>query len=281
MSRRQFLGAGCAACAGAVGVLGTTSWLRAAEKTRRPRIRIVHALHAEQQPGPDWPNKGFDFRPVMSRVQTELEKRCPGIEFATAMATGPDQAKKLLEDDRHAGIDGYLVYQMNCWNQVVQTLATSGKPVLYADFQFGGSGGFLTYTAAFLRKQTPNVGFVASSRMADLAAAVRCFAEVGGDPAGFAAMTAAVRRERTPKARRLRVKKDEVKTLAIDECVRRMRASKILAVRGAGSGLASEIMGIPIVHVPFAEVNDAWRAADADEARALADRWEKTAKVIE
>jgi len=104
---------------------------------------------------------------------------------------------------------------------------------------------------------------------------------VGGDPAGFAAMTAAVRRERTPKARRLRVKKDEVKTLAIDECVRRMRASKILAVRGAGSGLASEIMGIPIVHVPFAEVNDAWRAADADEARALADRWEKTAKVIE
>lgn len=281
MSRRQFLGAGCAACAGAVGMLGTTSWLRAAEKTRRPRIRIVHALHAEQQPGPDWPNKGFDFRPVMSRVQAELEKRCPGIDFATAMATGPDQAKKLLEDDRDAGIDGYLVYQMNCWNQVVQTLATSGKPVLYADFQFGGSGGFLTYTAAFLRKETPNVGFVASSRMADLAAAVRCFQTVGTDRADFAAVTAAVRRERTPKAKRLRVMRDVVNTLPIDECVRRMQASKILAVRGERTGLVPEIMGIPIEHVPYAEVNEAWKAADRDEARALADRWEKTAKVIE
>ena len=44
---------------------------------------------------------------------------------------------------------------MNCWNRVVQTLATSGKPVLYADFQFGGSGGFLVYNAAFLRARRP------------------------------------------------------------------------------------------------------------------------------
>ena len=40
---------------------------------------------------------------------------------------------------------------MNAWNQVVQTIATTGKPVLYADFQFGGSGGFLVYTAAFAK----------------------------------------------------------------------------------------------------------------------------------
>ena len=57
-------------------------------------------------------------------------------------------------------IDGYLVWQMNCWNRVVQTMAASGKPVLYADFQFGGSGGFLVYNAGFLRAQAPNVGFV-------------------------------------------------------------------------------------------------------------------------
>ena len=39
-------------------------------------------------------------------------------------------AKKIIEQDKDARIDGYLVYQMNCWNQVVQTLAGSGKPVL-------------------------------------------------------------------------------------------------------------------------------------------------------
>ena len=89
---------------------------------------------------------------------------------------------------------------MNCWNRVVQTIATSGKPVLYADFQFGGSGGFLVYTAGFLR-EAANVGFVASSRIEDLAEAVSvssCQAgRLGGD---FVAATAQVR-WRTPKAR--------------------------------------------------------------------------------
>ncbi len=64
------------------------------------------------------------------------------------------------------------------WNRVVQTIATSGKPVLYADFQYGGSGGFLVYMADFIRKKAPNVGFVASSRFEDLVEAVKCFERV-------------------------------------------------------------------------------------------------------
>ena len=39
-------------------------------------------------------------------------------------------------------------------------------------------------------------------------------------------------------------------------------------------------MGIKVIHVPFAQVNDAWKAADKDEARAIADRWEKTAALV-
>ncbi len=54
------------------------------------------------------------------------------------------------------------VFQLNCWNQVVQTVAAAGKPTLFADFQYGGSGGFLVYTAGFLRRKAANVGFVAS-----------------------------------------------------------------------------------------------------------------------
>ena len=46
-----------------------------------------------------------------------------------------------------AGVDGYVVVQLNCWNRVVQPIAASGKPTLYADFQYGGSGGFLVYTS--------------------------------------------------------------------------------------------------------------------------------------
>jgi hypothetical protein len=281
LSRRQFL-SGCAACAGAGGFLTAAHWLRAASDPGKTRIRIVFALHAAKQPGPDWPNKGFDFSPVMDRVTTELRKRCDGLEFVTSLATGPEQAKAILAGDAGAGIDGYLVYQMNAWNQVVQTMATSGKPVLYADFQYGGSGGFLVYNAAFLRNQAPNVGFVASSRIKDLAEAVKCFALVkrGGSVSDFVEATARVRRGRTPHAGSLACRQDDLKPLPIDECLRRMKASKILAVRGQESGPVNTIMGIEVVHVPFAELNAAWQAADRDESRALADRWERSASKL-
>ena len=60
-----------------------------------------------------------------------------------------------------------------------------------------------------------------------------------------------------------------------------MKETKILAVRGAAEGLPAERMGIPVVHVPFAEVNDAWKAADRDESRAVAARWQKSAAKVE
>ena len=225
MNRRNFLAKGTAAAAGALGLLGGPDWLGAAEPKSKTRIRVVYSLHGAQQAGPDWPNKGFDFTGSMRRIHSELQKRCSGFEFLTSLATGEAQAKEILEQDKAAGIDGYVVYQMNCWNRVVQTIATSNKPVLYADFQFGGSGGFLVYTAGFLRSKTPNVGFAASSRMEDVAAAVKCFEVVkkGGSVAEFVAATAQARLARTPKAGRLACKHDDLKTLPIQDCVRRAR----------------------------------------------------------
>ncbi|MCX6904004.1 MAG: hypothetical protein NTW03_11120 [Verrucomicrobia bacterium] len=219
----------------------------------------------------------------MKRINTALEKRCRGFEFLPTLATGEEQAKKILDDDKAAGgIDGYLVYQMNCWNRVVQTLAASDKPVLYADFQFGGSGGFLVYTAGFLRKKTPNVGFVASSRLEDLIEAVKCFEVVkkGGSTADFVAATTQVRLGKTPKAGKFACKADPLKCLSAEECLKRLKESKILAVRNNEAGPASEIMGIKVLPVPFAEVNDAWKAADKDDTRSVADHWRKNAAAI-
>ncbi|MBN1343935.1 MAG: hypothetical protein JXQ73_14725 [Phycisphaerae bacterium] len=283
ISRRRFLATGCAACAGATGLLVSPSRTRAAEKGGKLKIRIIYSLHAEKQPGPDWPNVGFDFRPVMERITATLTKGCPEFEFVTSMANGPDAAKKILEDDKSAGIGGYIVYQLNCWNQVVQTIATSGKPVLYADFQYGGSGGFLVYTAAFIRAKSPNVGFLASSRMEDLVASAKCFGLVakGGSPADFVAATAQTRTKRTPKPGDLTCKPDELKTLSAEECLRKMKESRILAVRNQEAKPAGTIMNIPMEYISFAEVNDAWKAADKDEARAIADRWQKSAAVVE
>jgi hypothetical protein len=252
------------------------------EDSDKVRIRIVYSLHAAKQPGPDWPNVGFDFVPVMDRINAELAKRCRGFEFVTSLASGPEQAKEILAKDAAGGIDGYLVYQMNCWNRVVQTIAESGKPVLYADFQYGGSGGFLVYTAAFLRSGAPNVGFVAASEMGDVAAAVRCFRMVkqGGTAAEFVAATRAVRMKRTPTPGDMNCQADDLKTIGVDECIRKMKASKILAVRDQESGPAAAVMGIPMENVSFAEVNAAWEAADKDQSRAVADMWRKGAREV-
>jgi len=280
MSRRRFL-AGCGACAGAAGLLAVPSRVATAG-TGKVRIRIVYSLHAVKQPGPDWPNVGFDFAPVMERINKELAKRRPGFEFVSSMAAGPEQAKKILDEDKSAGIDGYLVYQMNAWNQVVQTIATSGKPVLYADFQYGGSGGFLVYMAGFLRSNAPNVGFVASSRIEDLAEAVKCFDLVkkAGSLSSFVAATAKVRTSQTPKPGDMQCLPDPLTTVSPDECIRKLKASKILAVRGQESGPAGAILDIPIEHVTYTEVNDAWKAADKAQAAAVADRWQKDATEV-
>ncbi|MGE5361849.1 MAG: hypothetical protein ACM3NQ_22765 [Bacteroidales bacterium] len=283
VNRRQFLAAASTVATGALAALAVPGAVRAAGPVPRTRIRVVYALHAPQQAQPDWPNKGFDFVPVMERINTALAKGCPDFEFLPTLATGEEQAKKIVADDQALPVDGYLVYQMNCWNRVVQTMAATGKPVLYADFQFGGSGGFLVYTAEFLRGKSPNVGFVASSRTEDLLAATKCFgaaAGVGGAQA-FVAATERERQARTPKPLMSDVRADALKPLATAECLRRLKASKILAVRGQESGPAGESMGIQIVHVAFAEVNDAWKAADRDESRAVADRWQKTAARVE
>ncbi|MEN6308275.1 MAG: hypothetical protein ABFD91_11005 [Anaerohalosphaeraceae bacterium] len=281
LTRRRFLGS-CAACAAAGSLLVLPGAVQASGDDSKTRIRIIYSLHGAQQTEPDWPNKGFDFRPVMQAIQDELTMRCAGFEFLSSMANGPEQAKAIVEQDKAEPIDGYLVYQMNCWNPVVQTLAATGKPVLYADFQYGGSGGFLVYTAGFIRRQTPNVGFIASSRIEDLAEAVKCFSAARGQPAtyDFAGAVSRVRTSHTPATGDLKCRPDLLKTLSAEECVARMKASKILAVQGQNSGGAEPIMEIPMEYVSFAEVNDAWEKADKDQAGEVAQRWRKNAATV-
>ncbi len=283
LSRRRFL---ATASAGALGTLASTGLFQSCGSAPKTRVRVIYALHAVVQPGPDWPNVGFDFQPVMDRITGTLSESFPGCELATSMANGPEETKKILAADAAAPMDGYLVCQLNCWNRVVQTVAATGKPTLYVDFQYGGSGGFLVYTADLLRKKTPNLGFVASSRSEDLVAACRAFDRVkrGAAADEFGALVASSRRAATPAPGDLSVAADGLVCLAAGDCLRKMRESKILAVGGNWPGLAPAVkegMGIEVVNVPFAEVNDAWEAADKEEAAAIADRWAATAARVE
>lgn len=286
MSRRNFLATGCIAGAGAAGLLSASNAAFAADAAggaAKTKLQIVFALHADKQPGPDWPNVGFDFAPVMERIATTLRNACPEMEFLTATAKGAEEAKKILDSAKPGEIDGYIVYQMNAWNQVVQTFVDAGKPVLYADFQYGGSGGFLVYTAGYIRKGAPNLAFVASSNADDLVAAVKCFSilKKGGSIADFVAATTKLRIERTACPCNMMVAADSLKTRSPEKCIQKMQKSHILAVRDQKSGTAEPFIRIPLTMVSFAEVNDAWKAADKDQAGAVADRWQKNASKVE
>jgi L-fucose isomerase-like protein len=225
---------------------------------------------------------GFDFRPVMKEMTAALSAGCPEIEFIPTTATGPDQAKAILESDKGSNIDGYVVVQMNCWNRVVQTMVEAGKPVLYADFLYAGSGGFLVYTAGFLRRQKGNFGFIASSQFADVVEAAKCFLKV--DKADdFAAAVAKVRVAQTKCPGSQKCEPDNLEILSPSEWQQKMKQSKILTVGGKGwrgPKPVIEELGMQVVEIPYAEVNDAWKEADRDQAREVADMWQKRAKRI-
>ena len=281
-SRRGFISA-CAAC-GACFALKPVSFLDASPSpvsAKKLKIRNIYSLHDLKQTKPDWPNVGFDFAPFIENTNSTLRIQFPH-EFLSSLATGPEDAEKIIAADKKENIDGYIVFQMNCWNQVVQTTAKSGKPVLYVDFQFGGSGGFLVYTSAFLKENVPNVGFVASSRTQDLLAAVSCFDVIsnGGSAAEFAAATRSARLKATPKPGNMSCKADNLKAISAEECQRKNKESRILVARDQKSGAADSILGIPVEYITFAEVNKAWETANREEAENIVKKWKKTASEI-
>lgn len=283
MSRRGFL-SGCAACAGAV-VLSSVGCTSLGNQPKSKRIRVLYSLHADVQDRPDWPNVGFDFNPVMAGMTGALSAGNPEIEFIPTTATGPEQAEAILEQDRASNIDGYVVLQMNCWNKVVQTMAASGKPVLYADFLYAGSGGFLVYTAEFLRQGTPNLGFISSSRFSDVVEAAGCFSTIE-KPGDFAAKVARIRIAGTQPPGNQACKPDDIsnRSLSASQWKEKMKQSKILTVGGEGwrgPQPVIEELGVQVVEIPYAEVNEAWKEADPDRCREIADIWERRAGKIE
>jgi hypothetical protein len=284
LTRRSFISScsACAACAALAPMSLINTSCSSGGSNKKMKIRVIYSLHAPVQAKPDWPNIGFDFNPAMNKINSALAENFPDFEFLPALATGPEDAEKVLTTDIQEKIDGYIVYQMNCWNRVVQTIAKTGKPVLYVDFQFGGSGGFLVYSASFISTKTKNVGFVASSRMEDLMSAVSCFKLVK-DSAGdsdFAGAVAKARISSTKASGSFSLASNNITSLTPEETIRRLKECKILAVRDQKSEKAAPIMGIPLEYIPFSEVNAAWSAANKNEAAGIVERWKKTATEI-
>ena len=290
LSRRSFLASGCAACAGgalAGGFLPFSKNAYGEDAPGKMTVRVIFALHAPVQPGPDWPNVGFDFQPVMENTMNALAAGCPDVVFLPTMANGTEQTQEIVAKDAEAGnVDGYLVMQMNCWNTVVQTAVDTGKPVLYADFLYAGSGGFLVYTSSMLRWKRPNFAFMSSGRIDDLVAAAGCFPLARGEDgvAAFVQAVTDVRKSRTPEAPDMTCLEDNFETLTTEELLKELKGKKLLEFESGWHGIADQVresLGIEIVRLPFAELNDAWEKADRAEAAKIVARWKEEAESIE
>jgi len=249
---------------------------------KKVRLRLLFALHSLKQDRPDWPNVGFDFRPVIEKYVGILERRLPEFAFLTSTVSGPEETSKVLEADQREEIDGYVVFQLNCWNRVVQPTVETGKPVLYLDFQYGGSGGFLVYTAALLRQKTSNFGYLASSKLEDVVEAVRAFEiyKNQGGQISFSELIEKVRLERTPGPGDLTTYPDNLKLISAEETVYRMKQSSILLFRDDKGGEPFDLGGIRVLNLPFSELNQAWEKADRKEAEIKAREWNKKAALV-
>ncbi|MCX8108531.1 MAG: hypothetical protein N3G20_06985 [Verrucomicrobiae bacterium] len=244
----------------------------------------MFACFSTKQDRPTWPHIGYDFAPEINRVTASLREMCPEIDFLPAVASGPDDARRLLEQDGTDRIDGYIVYQMNNWVQVMQTITASGKPTLIADFPFAGSGGFMVYTAG-LRRTHKNMSVVASSKLEDLAASAKCFTllKSGATADEFAAACDKLRRQRTPAPTNPAPEQDKVEVAPLSKCLEAVKRSKLLTVGGRMQNLVAEIrdaLGIEIVQLDFSELADASQRVDTDKVREIVSRWKNTAQKI-
>lgn len=173
LNRREFLG-GCAACAAGLAGLSLLSSKSAAleigESDEKAKVRLVFTHRPTEEA--TWPNIGYDHKGRKAELTKKLRRACPGIEFLPATAFDVDDGKKILQSDDE--VDGYVIYMLGLWTGVPQMIAATGKPTVFVDDLYGGSGEFLSAYADARRNKYKVTG-VSSTRFEDVVEAVKCF----------------------------------------------------------------------------------------------------------
>jgi len=241
VTRRDFL-AGCAGCAATAHALRVTPAMGAALAAPLPEGKTrLRLVFTHISPEKEtWPYKGYDYEARKKELGARLAQACPNVEFLTATAQNAEQAKKILADDRD--VDGSVVYMVGIWSGAVEVFANSGGPVLLVDDPYAGTGEFLIQYAAARRKGLRVAG-VSSSRFEDLVDAIRSF-----------------------------------------EVIKRMRHSTILDVVESDPGEVAKAIeanfGTKVRRTSGEELGEAYRQANRDQARGIADRWVREARAV-
>jgi len=263
---------------------------------------LLSAAHADEQPKPEkvrvalvflsnsaereiWPYPGYDCESRHKEILAALRLGCPQVEFLPVVVPLPADVQKAiaLKDS----VDGYLVYTVTLnWGLTgcLQQIARLGKPTLVADEYLGGSGVFLVGLSGLARQKLP-VGAVSTTRLEDLVAVARVFADgknPGMTPAVFAQRCDAVYRRTFGAPGDMKSVEDKVTLTPIGECLKRLKESKFLIVGAGPSGQEREFLGAKAVYLGFDEFQALYEKTDPEEGAEWARRWSARAeKVVE
>ena len=282
LSRRRFL-KGC----GATAAMSAFSPLIAASRAAsEEKVRIALVFFANSKTTPEmWPYPNFDCDARIRQVTQALRAGCPQFEFIPVLvATPADFPKALaLKDSVH----GYLVYVVTLnWEMGLGNLIPQiGKPLIVANEFLGGCGSFLTGVTALRQRNIP-LAAVSTTRLDDLVATARVFAEVvkpGSTPAVFVQRCEEAYRKTFLAPREIRSKEDKVALAGISECLKRLKESTFLIVGAGQPGTEQTFLnGIKAVHIGFEEFKTHYQAVDKDQAAEWGNKWIKGAeKVVE
>ncbi|MFH1739936.1 MAG: hypothetical protein ABIH23_13075 [bacterium] len=243
MHRREFL-TGCAACASFLALGGSPACARRAQVIpigEKPKIRLVFT-HIPPDTA-TWPNIGYDYEARKNELTARLREECPNVEFLPITIQNKEEGQKLV--DANEKIDGYLVYMVGIWTSAPQVIAESGKPVLFVDDLYAGSGEFLVAFARAKRKGLKVAG-VSSSRFEDVVQGVKCFECI----------------------------KNLQSSVILTVSDRQKMTETPVAIQ--------DVFGTQVRIIPSEEFNELYRKADLSEAREWAKHWmRKARKVVE
>jgi len=176
-TRRNFLGS-CVTCIAGMAVLsplGISAFATPAplaQNKGKTKIKLLFAYPDPKQP--NWPNIGYDFNGRIQQLKKMFASQCPDIDFSPVLVESGDAEVATGIINADPDVDGYVVYLVCClWGDMSETIAASGKPTIFIDELFAGSGEFLT-SYARVKRQGHKVIAVSSSQFKDVVDAVHC-----------------------------------------------------------------------------------------------------------
>ncbi|HID24811.1 MAG TPA: hypothetical protein EYP14_20760, partial [Planctomycetaceae bacterium] len=208
---------------------------------------------------PTWPTADYDYERRKRELTKRLVEACRQVELLPVTVHNQNDVKRLLQEDKDRGIDGYIVYLVGLWTRAPQAISAAGKPTVIVDDLYAGSGEFLIGYAWARRQGYKAVG-VSSSRFDDVVAVVNTLSTLG-QPGVTAEQwyrkAESVRRQLLPKPAELKCKPDKVELASVGECLEGMKRSAIVLVGRKPGRYATElpkVFGTRLHAVEFAEL---------------------------